>query len=220
MSSSPIIFTPDIYRYYQSQTLKPHSVLEALRSATLALPSAALQICPEQGVFLQFLIRLLRPKKLLELGTFTGYSALAMALALEEGASLITCDIDVRATQMAMQYWQEAGVQAKIDLRIGKAIETLQQFIAEGHGETFDFIFIDADKQNYMAYYEQSLALIRPGGIMIIDNVLWYGRVADPGDQHPSTVAIRALNSHIYQDERIYFSMIPIGDGLTLITKK
>ena len=220
MSSSPIIFTPDLYRYYQSQTLKSHSVLEALRSATLALPSAALQICPEQGVFLQFLVRLLRPKKLLELGTFTGYSALAMALALEDDASLITCDIDVRATQMAMQYWEEAGVQAKIDLRIGKAVETLEQFIAEGHGETFDFIFIDADKQNYMAYYEQSLALIRPGGVMIIDNVLWYGRVADPCDQHPFTAAIRALNSHIYQDERIYFSMIPLGDGLTLIIKK
>lgn len=208
-----------LYNYFLSVSLRETDILRQLREETAKLPNAVMQIAPEQGQFMALLIKLLGATKTLEVGVFTGYSSLCVALALPRNGKIIACDISEDYTTTARRYWQAAGVADKIDLRIAPAMDTLDQLLTEGQGETFDFAFIDADKGNYDAYYERALQLIRPGGLIALDNVLWSGRVADAQDKESSTKKLRALNEKLHQDQRITLSMIPIADGLTLALK-
>jgi caffeoyl-CoA O-methyltransferase len=179
-----------------------------------------MQISPEQGQFMALLVELIGARRILEVGTFTGYSALAVALALPPDGRVITCDINEEMTAIARRYWAEAGVADKIDLRLAPAIDTLDELLAEGQAGQFDFAFIDADKTNYLAYYERTLELLRSGGLIAIDNVLWNGAVADPERQDDDTSAIRALNEAVHADDRVSLSLLPISDGLTLARKR
>jgi predicted O-methyltransferase YrrM len=178
-----------------------------------------MQIAPEQGQFMALLIQLMGAKKTLEVGVFTGYSSLAVALALPSDGKIIACDTNEEYTAIARHYWQKAGVADKIDLRIAPALDTLDELIAQGQANTFDFAFIDADKSNYDNYYERALQLVRPGGLIAIDNVLWGGKVADRNVQDNRTKAIRELNQKLHQDKRVTISLVPIADGLTLARK-
>lgn len=205
--------------------LLEHGVREApaqvaLREQTSKLAESNMQISPEQGQFLQVLLKSIGAKKVIEVGTFTGYSALTMALALPEDALLIACDVSEEWTSIGQPHWANAGVDGIIDLRLGPAVETLSKLEVEWQKGTFDFVFIDADKTNYDNYYEAALRMLRPGGVVAIDNVLWGGKVADPTEEDAETVAIRALNAKIRDDERVDVSMIPVGDGLTLARKR
>ncbi len=220
MSFQTTHLTPEAYVYYQTHAGRMHPVMEALRAKTRDVSEGHMQIAPEQATMLQFLMKLLNAKKTLEIGTFTGYSALAVALALPDDGKLIACDISEDWTAIAKEYWAQAGVAHKIDLRLAPALETLKELVKEGAAGTFDFVFIDADKQNYPAYYEASLPLLRAGGVIAIDNVLWYGRVADPSDQTQSTRVIRALNDYVHKDDRVDMCMVGIGDGLLLARKR
>jgi predicted O-methyltransferase YrrM len=179
-----------------------------------------MQISAEQGQFMALLIHLLAARKTLEIGVFTGYSSLAVALALPDDGRVIACDISEEWTSIARGYWREAGVERKIDLRLGPALKTLDDLIAQGQGGRFDFAFIDADKGNYINYYERALVLVRPGGLIAVDNVLWDGKVIDPSVNDPDTRAIRAFNESLRNDDRVWISMLPIRDGLTLACKK
>ena len=179
-----------------------------------------MQICPEQGQFMGLLVRLMGARTAIEVGTFTGYSALSVALALPDDGALIACDRSDEWTQVARRYWTEAGVADKIELRLGKGLDSLDSLIGEGRTGTFDFAFIDADKKNYRGYYERTLMLLRAGGLLTVDNVLWDGRVADPGNNEDSTRAIRDFNAMVHEDARVDVSLIPIGDGLTLARKR
>lgn len=174
---------------------------------------------PEQVQLLVMLIQLMSAKRILEIGTFTGYTALRIGMALPADGRLYCCDTSEQWTAIARDYWREAGIEDKVELRLAPALQTLDSFLECGERESFDFAYIDADKENYMHYYERSLALIRPGGMIAIDNTLWSGKVVDPKDQSDATRHIRALNQHIYEDERIEISLLPIGDGLTLARK-
>jgi predicted O-methyltransferase YrrM len=209
--------TNTLYNYMLDISLREHDALQALREETTQLPLSVMQTAPEEAQFLQFMIRLLGAKKVLELGTFTGYSALAMALALPQGGQLITCDINTQWTNIAHPYWEQANVSNKIDLRIGPALETLRALLKDGAGHSFDFIFIDADKTNYVEYYELSLQLIKPAGLIAIDNIFWEGDVINPLDTSAQTREIRKLNEHIRTDKRVHTSLLPIADGLFLI---
>ncbi|HEY9599094.1 MAG TPA: class I SAM-dependent methyltransferase [Cyanophyceae cyanobacterium] len=209
-----------LYDYLLSVSLRESQILRQLREETAQLPNARMQIAPEQGQFMAFLVQLLGARKALEVGVFTGYSSLCVALALPKEGQLIACDVSEEYTAVARRYWEAAGVSDKIDLRLAPALETLDQLLAEGQAGTFDFAFIDADKGNYDGYYERSLQLIRPGGLIAIDNVLWSGRVADPESQERNTQMIRALNEKLHEDERISLSLVPIADGLSLALKR
>jgi caffeoyl-CoA O-methyltransferase len=220
MSDITIDLTPSVYQYLLNHSLREHEVLQALRHETHKLSAARMQISPEQGQFMALLIEMLDAKKTLDIGTFTGYSALVVALAMPEGGRVVACDLDTRATDIAEKYWDLAGVRQKIDLRIGKALETLDALMVNGEAGTFDFAFIDADKNNYLAYYEKSLGLLRKGGLIAVDNVLWSGAVADASNQDKDTNSIRKLNDFILNDDRVSISMLPIGDGLTLARKR
>ena len=208
-----------LYEYLLSVSLREAEVLTKLRQETSQNSASIMQISPEQGQFMALLIKLLRAKKTLDIGVFTGYSSLVVALALPEDGKVVACDRDPRSTAIARRYWQEAGVEHKIDFRLAPALDTLDQLIAEGESGSFDFAFIDADKRNYSNYYERALILLRPGGIVAIDNVLWFGSVVDPEDTDKRTVAIRELNQKLHQDSRVEISMLPIADGLTLALK-
>lgn len=208
-----------LYDYLLSVSLREPESLAKLRQETARLPMAQMQIAPEQGQFMALLIQLVGAKKTLDVGVFTGYSSLVVALALPPDGRVVACDVDRDFTAIARRYWQEAGVAEKIDLHIAPALETLDRLLANGEAETFDFAFIDADKGNYENYYERSLQLIRPGGLIAIDNVLWSGRVADPQDLDKRTVAIRSFNEKLVRDDRIDLSLVPIADGLTLARK-
>lgn len=208
-----------LYEYLLSVSLREPEILLNLREETARHPRARMQISPEQGQFLALLVRLLGAKKTLELGVFTGYSSISVALALPPEGKIVACDVSEEFTSVARRYWKQAGVADKIDLRLAPATETLEQLLAENQAETFDFAFIDADKENYNRYYELALQLIRPGGLIAIDNVLWSGRVIQPDVQDPDTKAIRDLNTKLHQDNRIDLSLVPIGDGLTLARK-
>ena len=208
-----------LYEYLLSVSVREAEVLQQLREETAKHPGAIMQIAPEQGQFMALLVQLLGARKTLEVGVFTGYSSLVVALALPPEGKIIACDVDRESTAIARRYWQKAGVADKIDLRIAPALETLEQLIDEGQTATFDFAFIDADKSNYDNYYERALQLIRPGGLIAIDNVLWSGRVADTQNEDKRTVAIRALNQKLAQDRRVKISLVPIADGLTLALK-
>ena len=187
-----------------------------LREETGLMPNAGMQIGANQGSFMAFLVGLIGARNCLEIGTFTGYSALTVAQALPEGGRLICCDVSKDYTDIARKAWADAGIAGRIDLRLGPAAETLDRLIADGEAGRFDFAFIDADKENYDRYYEQCLILLRKGGLIAVDNMLWDGAVADPADNSESTVAIRALNAKLRDDPRVDFCLIPVGDGIAL----
>lgn len=218
--SNKTFISDQLYNYLLSVSLREPEVLQKLRQETATHPMSQMQIAPEQGQFMMLLVQLMGAKKALEVGVFTGYSSLAVALALPSDGKLIACDVSEDYTAMARRYWHLAGVDHKIDLRIAPALETLDSLLAEGQANTFDFAFIDADKSNYPGYYDRALELVRPGGLIAIDNVLWSGRVADPQQQDNRTQAIRAFNQKLHQDEQIFLSMVTIADGLTLALKK
>ena len=218
MSNRTLGLTDHLYSYLLNNSLRESQACIALREATQKLEYGAMQISPEQGQFMSLLISLLHVQKAIEVGTFTGYSALCVAQTLPENGMLVACDISEEWTSIGKKYWKQAGVEHKIDLRIAPALETLTS-LAEEAG-TFDFAFIDADKVNYLAYYEKVLHLLRSGGLILIDNVLWSGSVADEKNQEESTCAIRAFNAYIHDDIRVDISMLPVGDGLTLARKR
>ena len=209
-----------LYDYLIAHSLRDLPVLAELRAETAKLPQAGMQTAAEQGQFLGLLIELIGAKRTIEVGTFTGYSALAVALALPPEGRVIACDVNPEFTAIARRYWAKAGMTQKIDLRLAPARETLDGLLAAGEAGRFDFAFIDADKENYLAYYDRCLELLRPGGLMAIDNVLWGGAVADPADDDKDTRAIRALNDTLKGDRRVTLSMVPIGDGLSLARKR
>ncbi|MEM9809036.1 MAG: class I SAM-dependent methyltransferase [Cyanobacteria bacterium P01_D01_bin.56] len=208
-----------LYDYLLSVSLREPEILAQLRQETEQHPEGDMQISPEQGQFMTLLLRLVGAKKVLEIGTFTGYSALWMALALPSDGTLVACDVSEEYTAMARRYWQAAGVANKITLHLAPAVETLDNLISTGNSGTFDFVFIDADKTSYHDYYEKALELLRPGRLIAIDNVLWGGAVANLDELDDNTVALRNLNQALYMDDRIELSMLPIADGLTLALK-
>ena len=221
MSSKTMAISDQFTAYIHANWLRCSPLQERLRAETAALGDpAGMQISPEQGQLMGFLVELTGAKQILEVGTFTGYSALSMALALPATGRIVTCDLSEEWTAVATRYWQEAGIANRIDLRLAPAQETIAALLAEGAAGTFDMVFIDADKENYDTYYEQSLRLLRTGGIVMFDNVFWGGRVSDLSHTEPSTVAIRALNSKLHSDERVSLAIVPIGDGLTLVRKR
>lgn len=220
MSDATLNLSPALYDYLQKNSLREPEVLKKLREQTQKMSMSQMQISPEQGQFMQLLIELLNAKKTLDIGTFTGYSALAVALALPADGMVVACDINGEWTKIAKRFWAMADVEQKIDLRLAPAVETLQALLDQGQAETFDFAFIDADKVNYPHYYELSLKLVRQGGLIAIDNVLWSGAVANPAEQDENTQMIRQVNTAVLNDERISLSMLPIGDGLTLCRKR
>ena len=209
-----------LYDYVVATTLRDDDILARLREETGKLEWGRMQIAPEQGQFMALLTRLVGARNAIEVGVFTGYSGLSVARALPEDGRLVACDVSEEWTAVARRYWKEAGVDGKIDLRLAPATETLDALIAEGGAETFDIAFIDADKANYDAYYERCLTLLRPGGLIMIDNVLWGGAVIDEADQSEDTKAIRALNEKVGKDDRVSCVMLPVGDGLTLAMKQ
>lgn len=209
----------DLYRYVSANSLTEPDILAKLRQETANHPQARMQISPEQGQFMGLLVQLMGAKKTLEVGVFTGYSSLSVALALPADGKLVACDVSDEYTSIARRYWQAAGVTDKIDLHIAPALETLDRLL-EDQAETFDFAFIDADKGNYENYYDRAFQLIRPGGLIAVDNVLWSGRVADPDDHDKITETIRAFNQKLVKDDRVVLSLLPIADGLTLALKK
>lgn len=219
MSNRTLSIDDRLYDYILSVGVTESALLQALREETAGLEFAVMQISPEQGQFMSLLVRLLGVTRALEVGTFTGYSSICIASAMPEHGRLVCCDSSAEWTQIAQQYWAQAGLEARIDFRLQPALDTLQQLLDAGEAGCFDFVFIDADKQNYEAYYERSLELLRPGGLIAVDNTLWSGDVADPDNNDPGTRAIRRLNQRIMQDTRVFRSLVPIGDGLTLVHK-
>ena len=219
MSSRNTYIEESIYTYLLENSLRELPVLKKLREETQKMPLGRMQISPDQGQLMSMLVQLIVPNKIIEVGTFTGYSSLVMALALPENGKIVACDISEKYTLKAQRFWKDAGVADKIELRLGRAIESLDLMLNEGLSETFDMAFIDADKENYKIYYEKCLKLIRPGGLILIDNVLWYGRPADPNASDADTVAIRELNKFVYKDSRVDISLLSVGDGLTQARK-
>ena len=219
MSNRSIGLSETLHQYLLDASLREPDVMKRLREETAQHPESTMQIAPEQGQFMQLLVRLMGAQKTLEVGTFTGYSALAVALALPHDGQLIACDVSEDYTRIARRYWQDAGVASKIDLRIAPAVDTLDALLDDGHAGSFDFAFIDADKTGYDAYYERSLQLVRSGGLIVLDNMLRGGRVVDPDSDDASTQAIVQLNEKLHADDRIHLSLIPVADGLTLALK-
>jgi predicted O-methyltransferase YrrM len=220
MSSRTLELTDRLYDYLLEASLRESPLLAELRAETAKLPMAVMQISPEQGQFMAFIVGAIGARRTIEIGTFTGYSALCVALALPADGTVIACDVSEEYTAVARRYWSRAGVAGKIELRLAPALDTLSRLLAEGAGGGFDFAFIDADKREYDSYYEATLKLLRRGGVMCIDNVLWGGAVADPAKQDDDTRAIRALNEKLRDDARVSLSLISIGDGLTLVRKR
>ena len=219
MSAKSFLIPDRLYAYYQAISLREHPLLMELGNINENQPHGGMQVSPEQGQFLQLLVKLINAKKCLEVGVFTGYSSLCIALALPDHGKIIACDVSVEWTDIARRFWRRAGVAGKIDLRLAPAFETLDRLLAEGQRATFDFAFIDADKPNYWNYYERAYELVRSGGLIAIDNTLWSGRAADPSDQSENTIAIRDFNRKLHRDHRVLISLLPIGDGLTLALK-
>ena len=220
MARGTISLTEELYQYLLRSSVQEPEILQRLRKETAALPGAIMQIPPEQGQFLALLVQAIGARRIIELGVFTGYSSLAMARVMPEDGRLVACDLSKEWTAIARRYWQEAGVEHKIDLRLAPAIATLDALITAGETGRHDLIFIDALKTEYQDYYERALVLLRPGGIAAIDNVLWDGRVLDHKDTDPLTLAIREFNDKLSRDPRVWISMLVIGDGMTLAFKK
>src|SRR5262245_54379937 len=219
MSRSQFAILPDISDYIRSVSLREPELLTRLREETAAHPHGRMQISPEQGQFMSLLVRALGVRRAIEIGVFTGYSSIAVAAGMPEDGRLIACDVSEEYTAVARRYWREAGLETKIELRLGPAVETLDALLAGGAAGSFDFAFIDADKENYGVYYERALQLARSGGLILIDNVIWSGRGIDAYVNDADTLAIRAINESPLTDRRVALSMLPIGDGLTLACK-
>lgn len=220
MSNRTLSLTDELYQYVLDSSLREVEVLKQLRAETAKLPMARMQVAPEQGQFMALLVKLLNARRVIEVGVFTGYSSLAVALALPEDGQLIACDISEEYTDIARPYWQSAGVASKIDLRLAPAMDTLQSLLDNGDADQFDFAFIDADKANYQGYYELCLQLLRPGGLVVVDNVLWGGSVIDEHIADEDTLAIRAFNQALKADQRVDISLLPVADGLALARKR
>jgi caffeoyl-CoA O-methyltransferase len=216
VSRDTITLSDSLQAYIRAVGVREDADLKALREETAKHPWAIMQISPEQGHFMALLVRLLRARKTLEVGVFTGYSAMVVAKAMGPQGKVVALDVSEEFTAIARRHWAKAGVADRIDLKLRPATETLEALVAAGESDTFDFAFIDADKPNYDAYYEYALKLVRRGGLIAIDNVLWMGQVVDPEDQTPHTVAIRALNEKVHADKRVDATLIPISDGMTL----
>ena len=212
--------TDELYDYYLEVSVREDDIHRRLREETGKLENAQMQISAEQGQFMTLFVGAMQVKKALELGTFTGYSALCIAEGMVDDGQLICCDVDEEWPSFGRRYWAEAGVGYKIEFRAGRAEDTLRQLMAEGHEEEFDFVFIDADKKGLEDYYEKSLRLVRPGGVIAVDNTLWSGRVADESVHDDATNTIRGFNARVVDDKRVSLSLVPIGDGLTLLRKK
>ena len=208
-----------LFQYLLDHSIREHPAQIALRKATASHRAAGMQISPDQGQFMALLVKLIGAQRSLEVGVFTGYSALTVALALPNEGRLLACDISDDYTRIGRPFWSQAGVAHKIDLKLAPALETLDSQLAQGAAGQFDFAFIDADKTGYDAYYERCLQLLRPGGLIAIDNTLWNGAVARPSND-ADTIALQALNAKLHYDERIDLSLLPIGDGLTLARKR
>lgn len=228
MEKRDIQISKGLYEYILSVSLREHEALRELREVTAKDPNAIMQIPPEQGQFMALLVKMLGAKKTLEIGTYTGYSTLSVALAMPDNSITVTCDINPEWANIGRRYWKEAGVENKIDLRIGPALDTLDELINDGQEGSFDFAFIDADKSNYDGYYEKTLVLLRSGGVIAIDNVFLFGSVVDPEVLDESLrarisdadiFAMQSLNNKIKKDMRVDLSMLPIADGLTLVRK-
>ncbi|MEX0924227.1 MAG: class I SAM-dependent methyltransferase [Rhodovibrionaceae bacterium] len=220
MSPRTLAMTDEIHDYILKVSLRETETMRRLREETQAHPHANMQIAPEQGQFMALLAELIGARRCIEIGSFTGYSALAVARALPEDGKIVCCDVSEDYTAVARRYWKEAGIEDKIDLRIAPAQQTLDALIAEEQEGAYDFVFVDADKEGYDGYYERALVLLREGGLIAFDNVLWSGKVADPAKDDADTQALRTLNEKLGKDERISVSMVPIGDGLTLARKR
>ncbi len=220
MPSRVLAVTDRLYDYLLAASLRDDPVLRDLRKETARLPWGGMQISPEQGQFMALLVEMLGARQAIEIGTFTGYSSISVARALPADGKLICCDVSEEYTNVARKYWRRAGVADKITLALGPALATLDRLIEIGEIGRFDFAFIDADKENYRHYYERCLTLLRPGGLIVIDNVLWGGAVADKRKRDASTVAIRAFNKRLKADQRVSVSLLPIGDGITLALKR
>ena len=215
-----ITLTDTLYRYLVDHSVREHAVLAELRAATAGMKQAGMQIGPDQGQLMALLVKLAGARRCIEVGVFTGYSSLAVALALPPDGRIVACDVSDEWTSIARVHWRKAGVEDKIDLRLGRATNTLDALLAEGGRGRYDFAFIDADKGNYLAYYERCLELVRAGGLIAADNTLWSGRVADPADESADTVALRAFNDFVHRDERVDLAQLSVGDGLTLALKR
>ena len=220
MTNRTLAIDDRLYLYLVDHSLRETALMRELRELTQGHAMAHMQIAPEQGQFLALLVELLGAEQIIEIGTFTGYSALCMAQAMPPNGRLLCCDINPEWTAIASDYWERAGVRERIDLRIAPALETLDKLLEDGAAGHFDSAFIDADKTNYLNYSERCLQLLRPGGLLMFDNTLWNGAVADPEDQSADTLALRALNHRLLGDERVSLSLVPIGDGLTLARKR
>lgn len=220
MATRTLPLSDRLYQYMLGTSLREPNVLTRLREETARMPEQDMQIAPEQGQFMAMLVRLLGARRTLEVGVFTGYSALVVALALPEDGRVVACEINEAYAAVARRYWREAGVAHKIDLRMAPAAETMDALLRAGEAGTFDFAFIDADKVRYDTYYERALQLVRPGGLVVIDNVFRHGRVTDPAATDDETQAMRMLNAKLLRDDRVYLSTIPMADGITLVMKR
>jgi len=220
MANRTLALTDHLHEYIVDVSVREPPILRELREETAKLPMAMMQISAEQGQFMRLLVELIGARRAVEVGTFTGYSALCVAEAMGPQGRLIACDVSEEYTAVARRYWTRAGVAERIDLRLGPAVATLDKMLADGAAGSIDFVFIDANKTDYDAYFERALRLLRPGGLIAVDNVLWGGSVADPAVDDEDTNAIRALNRKLAGDERITLSLVPIGDGVTLARKR
>lgn len=220
MTTGSIGLNPAVYDYLCDVSLREADILKELRDETAQLDKGVMQISPEQGQFMALMARLIGARRHLEIGTFTGYSALAVALALPDDGEVICCDVNDEWTSIGRRYWDRAGVGDRVRLHIRPALETLAELIETDGPDSFDMAFIDADKQPYIDYYEMSLTLVRPGGLILVDNVLWGGSVSDPSKNGGSLRGIRGFNAHIKEDKRVDISMIPLGDGVFMARKR
>jgi predicted O-methyltransferase YrrM len=220
MSSRTIQVDEKLREYLLRVSVRESPALARLRAETAVHPRGGMQICPEQAQLMQLLVRLMAARRVIEVGVFTGYSSLAVAQALPDDGTILACDVSDEYTSIARRHWQDAGVAHKVELVIAPALETLDGRLERGEAGRYDFAFIDADKGNYLAYYERVLTLLRPGGLAAIDNTLWSGSVADESDMLPDTVALRRFNERLMEDERVDLSLVPIGDGMTLARRR
>lgn len=220
MSARSIGLSQPVYEYLCRVSVREPEVLRELRAETAGIEHAGMQISPEQGQFMALMAQIIGARRYIEVGTFTGYSALAVALALPEESEIVCCDVSEEWTSIARRYWAKAGVDGRIALHLRPGTETLTALIDAGRSGHFDMAFIDADKENYVEYYEKSLTLLRPGGLVLVDNVLWNGAVADPQKQTDAVQAIRALNAHLTDDDRVDIAMLPLGDGVFMARKR